>query len=76
MGTDQGRNPQIMDFELKTLDLAGAAREKADAVLVLLPQDWKPGRDVISRLAADALKAKALDPKSGKPLACWRSTGL
>ncbi len=65
-----------MDFELKTLDLAGAAREKADAVLVLLPQDWKPGRDAISRLAADALKAKALDPKSAKPLACWRPEGV
>jgi leucyl aminopeptidase len=65
-----------MDFELKNLDLAGAAREKADAIVVVVPPDWRPGRDPISRLAADALQSQALDRKNGKPLACWRPDGV
>ena len=65
-----------MDFELKTLDLAQAAQATGDALLVLLPEGFKPGRDPISRLAADAMASSALDTKAGKTLALWRADGV
>ena len=46
-----------MDFQLKTLDAAGAAREKCDALVLVVPEGYKPGKDPLSRLAANALKA-------------------
>ncbi len=71
----------IMDFELKTLDLAGAGREKADALLVLVPEGFQPGaargRSPLAQRVADAIEAKALDPaKPGKALAMWRPEGI
>src|SRR5215208_4069949 len=33
-----------MDFELKTLDLSGAAREKCDALVMLIGESFKPGK--------------------------------
>jgi leucyl aminopeptidase len=65
-----------MDFELKTLDLAGAAGEKCDALVLLVTETFKPGKDALSRLAADALKARDLEPKPGKLLQAYRSTGV
>ena len=34
-----------MNFELKPLDLIGAADEKADLLVLLVPKDFKPGKD-------------------------------
>ncbi len=65
-----------MDFELKTLDLARACAEKADALVVLITEDFKPGKDAISRLAADALAAGSLGKQTGKLLSTWRATGV
>ena len=65
-----------MDFELKTLAMAGAAAEKCDAIVVLVGENFKPGKDPLSRLAADALKARHLDPKPGKLLQAYRSAGI
>ncbi|MDH4374708.1 MAG: leucyl aminopeptidase [Ramlibacter sp.] len=70
-----------MDFELKTLDLSAASNEKADALLVLVPEGLQAGpvraRSALARLLADALAAGALDPaKPGKALACWRPEGI
>jgi len=65
-----------MDFELKTLSLAGAAGEKCDALAVLVSEDFKPGKDALSRLTADALKAGDLETKAGKMLQAYRSTGI
>ncbi len=70
-----------MDFELKTLDLAAAGREKADALLVLVPEGFEPGaargRAPLAQRVADAIAAKALDPaKPGKALAMWRPEGV
>jgi len=65
-----------MDFELKTLTLAGAAAEKCDAIVVLVGESFKPGKDALSRLAADALKARHLEPKPGKLLQAYRSAGI
>ena len=65
-----------MNFELKTLDLAGAALEKHDAMVVLLTQDFKPGKDPLSVLIGQALKAGDLEPKAGKLLTAYRPNGV
>lgn len=68
-----------MNFELKTFDISGAASEKCDALIVLLSQSFKPGRDVLSVLVDHALKAGDLDTKpgkSGKPLVLYRPEGV
>ncbi len=65
-----------MDFELKTLTLAGAAAEKCDALVVLVTESFKPGKDVLSKLIADALKARDLETKPGKVLQAYRSAGI
>jgi len=65
-----------MDFELKTLSLAGASGEKCDALVVLVDEAFKPGKDALSRLAAEALKARDLEPKAGKLLQAYRSAGI
>ncbi len=68
-----------MNFEFKTFDLAGAANEKCDALIVLLAQSFKPGKDVLSTLVAQTLKAGDLESKPGKPgkpLLLYRPAGL
>ena len=65
-----------MDFELKTFDLSGAANEKCDALIVLLSQSFKPAKDILSVLVAQALKAGDLETKPGKTLAFYRPAGL
>lgn len=62
-----------MNFELKSLGLAGAAGEKCDALVVLVADAFKPGRDGLSRLVAEALKAKDLETKAGKLLQLYRA---
>src|SRR5512141_3076081 len=65
-----------MDFELKTLDLAGASSEKTDVLLVLVPEGFQAGKDPVSRLVAAALQAKDLEPKQGKLLYAYRPEGI
>jgi leucyl aminopeptidase len=65
-----------MDFELKTLSLAGAAGEKCDALVLLVGESFKPGKDALSQLAGAALKARDLEPKPGKLLHAYRSEGI
>ncbi|MBA2960864.1 MULTISPECIES: leucyl aminopeptidase [Ramlibacter] len=65
-----------MDFELKTLDLAEAARQKCDALVVLVAEGFKPGSDPVSRLAGTALKAGDLETKPGKLLQAYRAEGV
>jgi leucyl aminopeptidase len=55
-----------MDFELKTLDPAGAAGEKCDLLLVLVTEGFPAGKDPVSRLVAAALAAGELETKAGK----------
>src|SRR5207249_5830465 len=56
----------IMYFELKTLDVAGAAREKCDALVLLVGESFKAGKDPLGQLAGEALKAGHFEPKAGK----------
>lgn len=65
-----------MNFELKTIDSLGAANEKCDALIVLLSQSFKPGKDALSGLVAQVLKAGDLDYKAGKSLAIYRPAGM
>jgi leucyl aminopeptidase len=65
-----------MDFELKTLDLAAAASEKCDALLLLVPDGFKAGRDPLSRLVAEALKSRSFETKPGKSLHAWKQEGV
>ena len=65
-----------MDFELKTLDLAGAANEKTDVLLVLVTEGFQAGKDPLSRLVGAALSARDLEPKPGKLLQAYRSEGI
>ena len=61
-----------MNFELKPMGLAGAANEKCDALLVLVPQTFKAGKDDLSILVAQALKSGDFEAKPGKLLQLYR----
>ena len=65
-----------MNFELVSMSLAEAAREKSDALLVLVPDGFKPAKDGLSQLIGEALRAEALAPKPGKVLSSWRAAGV
>jgi leucyl aminopeptidase len=65
-----------MDFELKTLDPAGAAADKSDVLLVLVTDGFPAGKDPVSRLVAAALAARDLETKPGKLLQAYRSEGI
>ncbi|TWO71849.1 leucyl aminopeptidase [Caenimonas sedimenti] len=65
-----------MDFELRTLDAAGAAGEKCDVLLVLVTEGHPGGKDPVSALVAAALAARDLEPKPGKLLHAYRSAGI
>ena len=65
-----------MNFELKALGLAGVAGEKCDAMLLLVNDGFKPGKDTLSQLAAQAIKAGDLETKTGKLLSAYRANGL
>jgi leucyl aminopeptidase len=65
-----------MNFELKTFDLASASSEKCDALIVLLSASIKPGKEVLSALAASAFKTGDLEAKPGKPLVLYRPAGV
>ena len=65
-----------MNFDLKTLDLPGAATEKCDLLVVLVPEGFKPGRDALSALVALALKNKDLETKPGKSLQLYQAPGI
>ena len=65
-----------MNFDLKTFDLVAAASEKCDALIVLLDQSFKPGKDVLSGLVTQTLKAGDLELKAGKLLVLYRPAGV
>ncbi len=65
-----------MNFDLKALNLAGAAAEKCDALVVLVPDAFKPGKDALSQCVAQARKAGDLDNGAGKQLALYQPAGV
>ena len=65
-----------MDFELKTLSLPGAAAEKTDALIVLVPLSFKAGKGALDLLVADALKGGHFEAKAGRLLSVWRAPGV
>ena len=65
-----------MNFDLKTLELAAAASEKCDLLVVLIPEGFKPGKDALSTLTALALKNGDLATKAGKHLQMYQVPGI
>lgn len=65
-----------MNFELKKLDLATAASEKCDALLVLVSAEACAGKDALSTLVRQAVKSGDLETKAGKLLSLYRAPGL
>ena len=65
-----------MNFALKTLDPARLIGEKTDALLVLLTNDFKPGKDALSVQVARAIKAGDLSAKAGQMLDIYHPQGL
>ena len=65
-----------MDFELKTLTLTGICTEKCDALIALIPNDFSPGSDSLSVIAAHALQAGDFESKPGRLLGAYRTQGI
>ena len=66
-----------MDFELKTLTRTAICSEKADALIVLVPEGLGAGGDdAVSSLADVALKSGDLEAKPGKLLSAYRAPGI
>ena len=61
-----------MNFEIKALEMAAAAAEKCDLLVVLVPKDFKPAKDEVSQLVGGALKSGDLETGVGKCLALYR----
>ncbi|NVO06641.1 MAG: leucyl aminopeptidase, partial [Rhodoferax sp.] len=61
-----------MNFELKPLSLTEAASEKADALLVLVSDAYKPAKDGFSALVARAIKDGDALTKAGKALSLYK----
>jgi len=57
-----------MNFELKTLSLAAAAKSSTDTLIVLISKHFKAGKDPLSDLIDKAIKAKDLSAETGKLL--------
>jgi leucyl aminopeptidase len=65
-----------MDFELKTLTLSGISTEKCDALIALIPNDFSPGSDPLSVIAAHALQSGDFESKPGRLLGAYRVQGI
>ena len=65
-----------MDFELKTLTLAGICSEKCDALIALIPSDFKPGLDPLSAIAGHALQSGDFECKPARLLCAYQVQGL
>ena len=65
-----------MDFELKNFDLAGAASQACDALIVVVLDPFKPQKGILAELVAQAIKAGDLQTKPGKLLQAYRPAGF
>ena len=65
-----------MDFELKNFDLASAASQTCDALIVVVLDPFKPEKGILAELVAQAIKAGDLQTKPGKLLQAYRPAGF
>ena len=65
-----------MNFELKTLSLAAAAKSSTDTLIVLISKHFKAGNDPLSDLIEQAIKAKDLATEAGKLLNAYALPGV
>ena len=65
-----------MNFELKTLSLAAAAKSPADVLIVLISDHFQAAKDPLSLLIEKALKAKDFSSKKGKVLHAYGAAGI
>jgi leucyl aminopeptidase len=65
-----------MNFELKTLSLAAAAKSSTDTLIVLISKHFKAGKDPLSDLIGKAIKAKDLSTEAGKLLNAYALPGV
>ena len=65
-----------MDFELRNFDLANAAAQACDALIVVVLDPFKPEKGILADLVALAIKAGDLQTKPGKLLQAYRPAGF
>ena len=65
-----------MNFELKNFDLASAASQVCDALIVVVVDPFKPEKGIVAELVAQAIKAGDLQTKPGKLLQAYRPAGF
>jgi leucyl aminopeptidase len=61
-----------MNFEIKPLTIVGAASEKCDVLIVLVPNSFIAGKDDLSDLIAQAVKSGDFETKAGKLLSLYQ----
>ena len=65
-----------MNFELKTLSLAAAAKTPSEVLIVLISDHFQAKQDPLSSLIDKASKAKDFSSKAGKLLHSYNATGI
>jgi len=65
-----------MNFELKTLSLALAAKLPSDALIVLISDQFQAHTDPLSSLVEKAIKAKDFSSKTGQSLHAYACPGV
>ena len=65
-----------MNFELKTLSLAAAAKSSSEVLIVLISDQFQAGKDPVSLLIEKAIKAKDFSSKTGKVLHAYAAPGV
>jgi len=65
-----------MNFDLKTLSLAAAAKSPSEVLIVLISDLFQAGKDPLSSLIEKALKAKDFSSKTGKVLQAYAAPSV
>ena len=65
-----------MNFELKSLGLGAACKEKSDLLVVLVAESFEAADDALSGLIAHAIKGNAFQPKDAQTLQAYRVAGV
>lgn len=65
-----------MNFELQSLDLAGAASDSCDALILLVVDGFKPDKAALSHCVGDAIAAGDFETRPGKLLQIYRSPAV